>query len=180
MTTSEVYLKPNQSSKMQLFAKMVNGFQLTVFRWLFSRNAHLRGFPRFWIRTWTFQIYVRFSIHWWGIRLYNLTKIKNTIMISFAIHGISRVPLNLSRHLRDLHVFLVNQRNLIFPWLFKSHPVPSRLTSSIIHLIFYRHLGVLSLSTICGDFTLKTVYSTIIGESFKIDFQKYAPCPPGR
>ena len=101
-------------------------------------------------------------------------------MISFAIHGISRIPLNLSRHLRDLHVFLVNQRNLIFPWLFKSHPVPSRLTSSIIHLIFYRHLGVLSLSTICGDFTLKTVYSTIIGESFEIDFQKYAPCPPGR
>ena len=26
------------------------------------------------------------------IRLYNLTKIKNTIMISFAIHGKSRVP----------------------------------------------------------------------------------------
>ena len=101
-------------------------------------------------------------------------------MISFAIHGTSRVPLNLSRHLRDLHVFLVNQRNLIFPCLFKSHPVPSRLTSSITHLTFYRHFGVLSLSTICGDFTLKTVYSTIIGESFKIDFQKYAPRPPGR
>ena len=32
MTTSEVYSKPTQTSKMQLFAKMVNGFQLTVFR----------------------------------------------------------------------------------------------------------------------------------------------------
>ena len=58
--------------------------------------------------------------------------------------------------------------------------MPSRLTSNINHLIFYRYLGVLSLSRICGDFSLKTVYSTIIGESFKIGFQKYATPPPGR
>ena len=58
--------------------------------------------------------------------------------------------------------------------------MPSRLTRSINHLIFYRHSGVLSLSRICGGFSLKTVYSTIIGESFKIGFQKYAPPPPGR
>ena len=58
--------------------------------------------------------------------------------------------------------------------------MPSRLTSNTNHLIFYRHLGVLSLSRICGDFSLKTVYSTIIGESFKIGFQKYAPPSPGR
>ena len=32
----------------------------------------------------------------------------------------------------------------------------------------------------CGDFSLKTVSSTITGESFKIGFQKYAPPPPGR
>ena len=79
-----------------------------------------------------------------------------------------------------MYVSLVNQRNLIFPWLFKSQAVPSRLTSNINHLIFYRHLGVLSLFRICGDFSLKTVYSTIIGESFKIVFQKYAPPSPGR
>ena len=58
--------------------------------------------------------------------------------------------------------------------------MPSRLTSSINQLILYRHLGVLSLSRICGDFSLRTVSSTIIGESFKIGFQKYAPLPPGR
>ena len=58
--------------------------------------------------------------------------------------------------------------------------MPSRLTSSINHLIFYRHLGVLSFSRICGDFSLKTVYSTITGESFKIGFQKYGPPPPGK
>ena len=58
--------------------------------------------------------------------------------------------------------------------------MPSRLTSNINHLIFYRYLGVLSLSRICGDFSLKTVYSTIIGESFKIGFQKYASPPAGR
>ena len=46
MATSEVYWKPTQTSKMQLFAKMVNDFQLTVFRWLFSRNAYFRYFPR--------------------------------------------------------------------------------------------------------------------------------------
>ena len=57
--------------------------------------------------------------------------------------------------------------------------MPSRLTSSINHLIFYRQLGVLSLSRICGDFSLKIVYSTIIEENFKIAFQKYAPPPPG-
>ena len=65
MTNLEVYSKPTQTSKIQSFAKIVNGFQLTVFCWLFSRKAHLRGFPRFWIRTWTFQIYVRFSTNWW-------------------------------------------------------------------------------------------------------------------
>ena len=58
--------------------------------------------------------------------------------------------------------------------------MPSRLTRSINHLIFYRHSGVLSLSRICGGFSLKTVYSTIIGESFKIGFQKYASPPAGR
>ena len=52
-----------------------------------------------------------------------------------------------------MYVSLVNQRNLIFPWLFKSQAVPSRLTSNINHLIFYRHLGVLSLSRICGEFS---------------------------
>ena len=31
MTTSEVYSKPTQTSKMKLFSKMVSGFQLTVF-----------------------------------------------------------------------------------------------------------------------------------------------------
>ena len=58
--------------------------------------------------------------------------------------------------------------------------MPSRLTSNINHLIFYRYLGVLSLFRICGDFSLKTVYSTIIGESFKIGFQKYRPSSQGR
>ena len=57
--------------------------------------------------------------------------------------------------------------------------MPSRLTLSINHLIFYRYLGV-SLSRIRGDFSLKTVYSIIIGESFKIGFQKYGHPPPGR
>ena len=52
-----------------------------------------------------------------------------------------------------MYVSLVNQRNLIFPWLFKSQAVPSRLTSNINHLIFYRHLGVLSLFRICGEFS---------------------------
>ena len=56
----------------------------------------------------------------------------------------------------------------------------SRLTSSINHLIFYKHLGVLSLFRICGDFSLKTAYFTIIRESFELGFQKYAPIPPGR
>ena len=58
--------------------------------------------------------------------------------------------------------------------------MPSRLTSRINHLIFYRHLGLLFLFRICGDFSLKTVYSTIIRESFELGFQKYAPTPPGR
>ena len=34
------------------------------------------------------------------------------------------------------------------------------------------------LSRICGDFSLKNVYSTATVESFKIVFQKYAPLPP--
>ena len=108
-------------------------------------------------------------------------------MISFETHGKSRLPRmknnqskNLSHHLHNLHVSLLNQRNLIFPWLFKSHPVPSRLTSNINHLIFYRHLGVLSLSRICGEISLKTVHSTIIEENLKIGFQKYAPPSHGR
>ena len=46
MATSEVYWKPTQTFKMQLFAKMVNDFQLTVFLWLFSQNVHFRYFPR--------------------------------------------------------------------------------------------------------------------------------------
>ena len=58
--------------------------------------------------------------------------------------------------------------------------MPARLTSSINHVIFYRHLGVLSLFGICGDFSLKNVYSTVTGECFKIGFEKYAPLPPGR
>ena len=58
--------------------------------------------------------------------------------------------------------------------------MPSRLTSSINHLIFYRRLGFLSLSRICDDFSLETVYSTVIGESLKTGFEKYAPPPPGR
>ena len=60
MKTSKLYSKPSHTSKMELFPKMVNGFQLTVFCWLFSWNVHLRGSFRFWIRTWTFQIYVAF------------------------------------------------------------------------------------------------------------------------
>ena len=59
--------------------------------------------------------------------------------------------------------------------------MPSRLTWGINHLIFYRHSGVLSLSRICGDFSLSKLYIlSIIGESFKIGFQKYASPPAGR
>ena len=101
-------------------------------------------------------------------------------MVNLGYQGWRIISKNSTRHLHNLHVGLVNQRNLIFLWLFKSHPVPSRLTSSINHLIFYRHLGALSLSSICGDFSFKTTYAIIIGESFKIVFQKYAPPPPGR
>ena len=101
-------------------------------------------------------------------------------MISFETHGKSRLPRmknnqskNLSHHLHNLHVSLLNQRNLIFPWLFKSQAVPSRLTSNINHLIFYRHLGVLSLSAVI--FLSKLYILPLLGKVSKLVFKNMHP-----
>ena len=45
----EVYSEPNQISKMELFVKIVNGFQLLL---IFVKGFHIRCLTGFWIRVW--------------------------------------------------------------------------------------------------------------------------------
>ena len=93
MATSEVYSKPTQTSKMQLFVKMVNGFQLKLFSVDYFRETPILEVSLGCEYAPELFRYIHVSLHIDEIiRLYNLTKIKNTIMISFAVHGKSRVP----------------------------------------------------------------------------------------
>ena len=75
---------------MKLFAKMVNGFPLTIDYFRETPISEDSLGPEYAPELFRYMhvfLYIDEII-----RLYNLTKIKNTIIISFAVHGKSRVP----------------------------------------------------------------------------------------
>ena len=52
----EVYSEPSQTSKMELFVKIVNGCQL-----FFCKKLHFRCFTLFWIRLWILYLHETFK-----------------------------------------------------------------------------------------------------------------------
>ena len=90
MATLEVYSKPTQTSKDEVFCK--NGKRLSVSVDYFRETPITEDSLDPAYAPELFRYMHVFLYIDEIIRLYNLTKIKNTIIISFAVHGKSRVP----------------------------------------------------------------------------------------
>ena len=69
---SEVYSEPSQTSRKELFAKIVNG--LKPFINFYSRKLYPGCFTGFWIRLWLFDFMMVSSLHFRAILIHNLYK----------------------------------------------------------------------------------------------------------